>query len=1275
MRERVCRNCGGRKYTVVGQNMVKCMFCGTLYVDEQSSKEEDILTVSAYEKLRMMRFDEATKEFDKIISLYPLSFEAYFGRALARNKIIIYNNKRGARKYPKFFGDKIESIEEDEDVKQAIKNAPPETAAEYNELVKRISKLHESYESLDKGKKYDVFVCAMNYDKNGTDKRIDDAVKRFEENNLSVYFLQADSKKEKEEEVFYALTSADAFVLIANSKKGYSQTEYKNLFDRYYYFITQRKKYSKSFIVALDEEDISATNLPDEISFCKSFVDFNATTFLQDVVSKVKREIEDSVKEVAKIETIKIEKVTPEKKEYLDIDSSIDPVELGHYKVENMETSEENKLRWIFLCLKNSDFATAEKEIKEELQKDENNAELLFAELLCEKKLHTAGEFFSSIGNFTDKEKIDKILQYATKEFAEMFVDNWEKLVISLDSEEYYNAFLTYLAQFYSPMREEFVKCAEQKAIQTQDAMLIDKVLKCFKKDEVDRFAEFYFLLAQHSDNQEYYKKVLEIDIGHEQSNFALLLSRFKTTKDKLTYRNRQEVEDSLKFLGEKTRDQFVGAVVKMTAQVAFIDKKQAEEQIDFYLSYMSDDENIVKLLKKIATILSSMEMFSLAEKYLSIAISKAKDQAELYWLLIQAKMHCKNDMEIISSSIDVAQMAEWGTLLNIANEEQTEKFAGIISKSHLYSGEKQPLQDELIDKVTLQEKLDDFLNRNNKIMLDLQKQGGAENIRGVRYFKSQFVPIENYAESLKKIETFEEYKELYLRLFERLDLMELSLDSSLSVIEVAEKGGGMKGVANSGVDERIRRKQERRERKRAEKGENFEEKDHKRFWRNFLFTLFAIVPNCFGLMFLAFICIDPKLVYTYFSQMVVLGIVVYDVLIGIAVLVVYVAVKRKIGAKWKTAFISVMCLAFVNLIMLAVDFYFINSKIKISSVKELDVMTKNATFSELVLGKDLSFDGAKWKQRDFFGTINGDGHTISDVSLVSKNGCYALFSTNNGTIENLKIVLTSKSYSAVKSLSAIASVNKGKIKNCEVSGHLTINTNASGVIGAFAAENSGVVKNCTTDAIFSIKNKKNIVVGGIVGEVKNKSTIEHNTSNAQISIESTSGKIVYLGGIAGEVAQNDITFERNHANIELVTSGNAAEVVVGGLIGVANAGSENNYAEGLITNTATTDKMIIGGLVGRNEEHSTSSIGIAYSYSIVNMSSSAVAKVGGLVGVNEGNLKNCFTSFGIKYGEEKFANYYTKEIQCGASVMAYETKYGFNKNIWDLSGTYPTLK
>ncbi len=1271
MKERVCKNCGGRRYAVVGQNMVKCMFCGTLYVDEQSSKEEDFLIVAAYEKLRAFKFETAVKEFEKILTLYPLSYEAHFGKALAKHKIIVYNNKRGARKYPRFFGE-VCSLEDDSDFQYAMKNSPPETLAEYNEIEKRIEKICENYKNLDKKEKYDVVLCATEYSKNNEDERVDRAIAELESLGYKTYFVN--DVKEREETTFHALSTSNALVLISNSKKEFFDPEHKHVFDRYSYFINQRKKYSKSFIIALN--DLTENNLPDDLKFCKSFVDLNATSFLQDITSKVDKTIKDGVKEVAKIETIDVKKVTPDKKEYFNIDDAINPVELGHYEVENMETSEANRIRWIFLCLKNSDFQTAKKVINEELAKDENSAELLFADMLCDKKVHTAGEFFQSIGNFSDKDRIDKILKYASKDLAEMIIDNWEKLIISLDSEEYYNAFLLYLAQYTSPMRDEFIKKAEDKAIETQSQELIDKVLRCFRKDEVDRFAEFYFMLAQYSGNQEYYQKVLEIDMGHEQSNFAMLLSHFKTNEDKLNYRDREEVEKSLKFLDEPTRVQFVNAVVNMALPLAFMDTEKVQKQIDFYLAYITDKEKLVEILKVIIEKLEEMGFFKIAEKYISIAIIKTEAKAELYWMLIKAKAHCKSDAELIASNVDVAQMAEWGTLLNLANEEQTEKYAAIISKAHLYSGEKVSIRPETIDKKELKTKLTDFLNRNNRILLDMQKTDEKTYLRGINYFKLQLAPFENYLQNLDSISTFDDYKSLFVRIFERLELLDLSLESSISVIALTEKSGGLKGVSGDTVDRRIKKKRE-------EKTyiDRMEKRSHWRFWRSLLFWLLEIVPSVMGIVFLTFISVNAKLVLKYFSDRVVLGVLLYNIMVGIISLILYCVLKKKMTRKWKAACIVLMCLSVVNLAMFVVDFYFLKTKIGVASAKDLQTYMKNSNYYEIVLEEDIDLEGKKWKLSNFGGTLNGNGHCLVGVKLVGDKGEYSLLKTNSGIIRNLIILLEDATYNNVKMFGGIALYNTGRIENCSISGNIEINTDQNALIGGFVSKNEGEMIKNVGAADFRLNISKNkTTFGGAVAVALEKSKIEKNITNNTNFVSISNNASLVMGGLVGIAENGDsISIERNQSVVNFNLDGSADEVIVGAMIGQAFVGAENNYSKGNITNeTSKQTKGVLSGLFG---EYLNGEIKkrINHCYSDVSISDTEGFVVAGVVGETRGNVLNCYTTKDIEVIGIDNTNGYVSVNTCEKNINGYKLIFGFDNKIWDIDENdltkLPTLK
>ena len=1257
MRERVCKNCGGRQYVAVGQNMVKCQFCGTLYVDEQASQEEQYLTVVAYEQLRSYNFDEAVVAFNKVLSLYPYSFEGHFGRCLARNKIIVYNNKKGERKHPRFFGEKITAINDDEDFVFAVQNAPAETAVTYNDLAKRIEKIAKNAEG--KNVQADVFLCALNFDKQGVHNVQEAVVDSLIKDGISTYSTQTLEGKEREEETFSALKNSQVFVLFANDKKGFENPEIKNLFDRYQYFISQKQKYTKSFIVVL-MDGAKKEDLPSDISGLKNIVKFSDENSLCEAIKKT---FASSKKETAKIETIKVEKVSPNKKEYIDVDT-IETTDLGHYQVDNIDTDTAGRIRWIFLALKNSDFDAANQIIQEELKKDPNSSDLLFAELMCQNKMRTAGEFFESVSNFQDKEKIEKILQYATKEFAEMFVDNWEKLLIKIDSEEYYDAFLIYLAKYNSPCRNDFVTAAENKALETLDENLIEKVSKCFAKDDVDRFVDFYFKLAQHSDNPSYYEKVLEIDAGHEKSNLALLLRNFKTNDDKLSYRNKEEIENAFKFLSEENRAQFVSAVVDFVMPIAFLNIDKAEEQLDFYLSYITDTKLLVQNLKKVASKFAEMGFFTKAEKYISVAISKDKNDASLYWELIKTKIRCQNDTEIITCVVDVTTMPEWNSILTLGNDEETEKYTAITSKAHLYKGEKQRIKEETLDLQTLKIVLRDFVNRNNKILLEATNEQQFEGIKGVNYYRLQLVPFEKYYDALDNCDNYQEYKNLVEKINERLNLLGLNLSSSISVTSVADKHGKTLTLPH---------KEEKTKTSIIQEINN-----HKKFWKRFCFAFFEMVPVLLSLLFLTIIIADAKLVYMYFPQAFVFSVVIYSVAVALVNLIYYALRRKKLSLGWKVSIMILMVAAFVNLVLFAIDYALLDKEIQVNNQQEFAVLTKNANYSRLSLNADIALS-RKWKARNFYGELNGNSHTISNVEFTGRNGKFALFAENGGIIKNLKISLKNKTYSNVTNFGALCLKNSGEILNCRVDGSVMITAQNARIGGIAAKVSGGKVRNNDVDLelIVNVSNKT-AYIGGITGEVSSNAEIVHNTIGNSIVVNGVNAE-AYIGGAVGYVGQLDrgrFKLEKTAVeSVSITANGTLSNVWAGGLVGKGYSASKNNYTTGnLSINASVTEHGYAGGLYGEYLSSERPNV-VETSYSSMTITGTTNVSVGGLVGGKTGSIDRCYTTtdYVLHNG-----------IVTGASltkvdnrITGYDTSYNFNENIWQIDAVDipPTLK
>lgn len=1257
MRERACKNCGGKSYEVVGQNMVRCQFCGTLYVDEHASKEEEVLLVGAYNLAREQKFDEAIAEFDKILTLYPLSFESFYGRCLAKNKIIFYSGKYS--KKPRFFGEDIPSILQDEDFLLAVKNAPNETAKIYQEQAKKIERLHQSY-SENKDKKFDVVLCDPKLDKQNSVTL--QAVEKLKEEGLTPYFLQALEEKENEALTFCALKTCKVFVLFANDKKGYTNADIRNLYDRYLYFILQKQKAKTSFIIVLDQDKVSLDVLPKELNFCKSVLDINSSSFLQDFTIKVKHEMEKTVEEMARIDTIAIEQVSPQKKEYLNVDS-IEPTDLGHYHVDNVKLTDENKIKWLFLSLKNGDFVSAKEVIESELAKNGASSDILFAQMLYKRQIKTPEEFFSSITNFQDKNEIDELLKISNKQFAEYFVDSLENLIIKLDNVDYYHQYLLYLAGFNTPNRENFVQMAENKAVETLDEELIEMVLKCFKANDIDRFVNFYFMLAQKSDDKTYYDKILQIDQGHEQSNMAILLSHFKTAEDILTYRNREEVEEVFKFLSEDSRARFVSAVIGMILPVAFCDLEKAQAQIDFYLAYVTDTSKLVALLREVAISLQRMRFFKLAERYISIAISKEPNRAEFYWFLISIKAHCVSDSEMVMSVKKITQFPEWETLLSVADEQETEKYAAIASKINLYEGQKLPFKEELLDKKKLSDDIQTFLTRNEKILLQMQKQDEKFE-KGVRYYTLQLEPFKNYLQEIAKTEDFKRYEEIVSKVNTRLELLDLNLTASINVNHLLSRDDGLKVV------------HEVTSKKEAKGKPPKQPVSHIKFWKNFLVAFLGFFPLLFATILLLVTDIIPKEVYMYFSQDFLIFSVIYSVVLGMTCFAIYAIKKQKLSKKWKIVNLILFAIAFVNLFLFTIGLYIAPKTMQITNAHELDVLLHNASSSNFVLEDDIDLKDVEWEAVNFTGTIDGQNHKIENLTFKEKHSL-SLFGRNSGQIANLQVVLAERTYENVSDFAAIAKVNYGSISNCAVTGALTLKSNAGSVIGGLVGNNYQNITNCNVSLTLTVElESQDITLGGLVGistASKNQSQIDKNVVNLNLNISSTDGKKIFCGGLVGR-ALGGKNLSQNTSDVTIVATGVAQSVNFGGLFGEIYFASADNFSVGAIDLSELQTSGYVGGIAGQFK-NSNREITILHSYSTIEISTPNNIVKGSLVGELEGRIDSCFSNQTMELFGNKAT--YADLVNCDKLLNAvYDRKFGFSEDIWTISQTkYPTLK
>jgi hypothetical protein len=244
--------------------------------------------------------------------------------------------------------------------------------------------------------------------------------------------------------------------------------------------------------------------------------------------------------------------------------------------------------------------------------------------------------------------------------------------------------------------------------------------------------------------------------------------------------------------------------------------------------------------------------------------------------------------------------------------------------------------------------------------------------------------------------------------------------------------------------------------------------------------------------------------------------------------------------------------------------------------------------FDKAVIGSDANAVEDYFQGTPFSGVFDGNGHTISHLTL--KGGSYmALFGRNwLGTVTNLGLVDVNITGSSI--VGGLVGQNYGDVTQCYTTGVVGGSTDVGGVVG----HNDGAVTDCYSTAAVSGTDN----VGGVVGS--NSSDVTHCYGTGAVS-----GR----GAVGGLVGYN------HYATVTQCYSAGAVsgQYDVGGLVG-DNAGSlVRCYSTGLVSGNRH-----VGGLVGSN----TGALTHCYSTGAV----SGFTYVGGFVGRNwQGTVTGCF--------------------------------------------------
>ena len=262
---------------------------------------------------------------------------------------------------------------------------------------------------------------------------------------------------------------------------------------------------------------------------------------------------------------------------------------------------------------------------------------------------------------------------------------------------------------------------------------------------------------------------------------------------------------------------------------------------------------------------------------------------------------------------------------------------------------------------------------------------------------------------------------------------------------------------------------------------------------------------------------------------------------------------------------------------------YIINSGGELLLLKNTN--TKGVYFK---LGSDIDLNNHNWLPFDFYGTLDGDGHTISNLKVqrddITRQG---LFATIEGTVSNLAIkgvhIVNKTNNACTGALAGCA--NNGKITNCHViftTGSKLFGTAYTGGIVGSARGNTFTMTYCTvtaTDNSFVIDGYE--YTGGAIGYGHSYSSEMSEISNVKVNCN------VYgstAGGLWG-------CKERRCTFTNCYYKGSINGKNVGGITGQDR--EQGNYLA-CKTDVKLTGEEGAGGIIGNSYSYSSNNAIIA---------------------------------------------------------------------------------
>ena len=201
--------------------------------------------------------------------------------------------------------------------------------------------------------------------------------------------------------------------------------------------------------------------------------------------------------------------------------------------------------------------------------------------------------------------------------------------------------------------------------------------------------------------------------------------------------------------------------------------------------------------------------------------------------------------------------------------------------------------------------------------------------------------------------------------------------------------------------------------------------------------------------------------------------------------------------------------------------------------------MTLNCTLADNIdlTGKDWTPIGTSFGN-SYTGTFDGNGKTITGLTVTGSDRYTGLFGFIKGTVKN--VVLTEINITSGTFVSGVAGWSfGGNIENCSVSGSVS-GSDVGGVVGY---QQGGSITGCSSSA--TVKGTQR--AGGVAGTTNSGATLTACYATGDVTVENDGTSNAWAGGVVGSNAYSTVIACYAAGNVSGTGSGT---IHVGGVTG-----------------------------------------------------------------------------------------------------------------------------